>query len=71
MPRAQLRYDEAEEIVLAFEMENKLEDPYNPLIVILRGVYGSGKSTFANELAFHARHYNYVAKICSEDDLLP
>lgn len=40
---------------------------YQPLVVILRGMYGSGKSTFANELVFQAISNSLTACVCSAD----
>ena len=67
MVRRQLRYDEAENVVEEYQGRLRERHGYTPLILILRGMFGSGKSTFANEVAFHARAMDLSAVICSAD----
>lgn len=63
----QPRYSAAENLVDEWVDEARSYGPYNPLVVILRGMYGSGKSTFANELVYHAVSNNLTVCVCSAD----
>ena len=40
---------------------------HHPLILILRGVFGCGKTTFASEVFYHARANDLTFQICQAD----
>ena len=67
-------YPEAEQIVQCMDAGNRVEDDFErhhewfgPVMVLLRGMPGSGKSTFAAELTYHAMLHKYSCKVASAD----
>ena len=71
-PLSQFIYREAENIIDNLTTGNRDPEPgirdwQGPLIVLMRGLPGSGKSTFARELWFHAMTDGFTAEIVSAD----
>ena len=72
-PFSRFKYREAENIIDNLTTGNRNNEPgtfrdwQGPLIVLMRGLPGSGKSTFARELLFHAMTEGFTAEVVSAD----
>jgi len=65
-PTYELRFRETND--LAWDIKTMVSNDDCGVIVILRGLSGSGKTTFANELAYCVTRHSLRCEICSADD---
>ena len=58
-----LIFPEAQDLVLGYHSD--IQEHHQQMVVVLRGLNGCGKSTFARELQFHCNKMNLTCEICS------